>query len=148
MNQVLEQFKNKLAESWNTTDKALLNEFLEWKKGHKDERFDIGYGYKVSPEQYYIHQFGLSNHEREIILYGWYGVEEKNMKAAEKFVKNLEEKITAVTGEIKEITEYFTKNGKGWQVIGATGKANVIQIAAGGYNVQRLHIRNLIKQVK
>ena len=148
MNATLEQFKNKLAESWNATDKALLKAFNEWKAEHKDERFDIGYGYTVSPHQYYIHKNGLTKDEADVILYGIYGREEKNEKAAEKFVKNLESRIVSTTGEIKEITDYMTENGSGWKVYGEKANAVVLQIMAGGYNIVRLHVRNLIKTVK
>ena len=134
MNAILEQFKQKLIDSWNATDKALHDDFKNWYKEHKDEKFDIGYSYNVSPHQYYIHKNGLTREQGEIIWHGWYGVEERNEKAAEKFVKNLEARISNVTGEIKEINNYVTENGKGWKVHGEKANAVVLQIMAGGYN--------------
>ena len=148
MNAILEQFKQTLIESWNATDKALLNDFREWEKQHKNEKFDIGVGYDIGCQYYYIHKHGLTKEEAQIILYGWYGVEERNEKAAEKFVKHLEERITAITGEIKEISEYFSENGNGWKVHGEKGNAIALKIVAGGYNIVRLHVRFLIKAVK
>lgn len=148
MNEILEQFKLTLYESWNKTDKALWDDFNNWHQAHMTERFDIGYGYDVSPHQYYIFHRQLTKEQSEIILYGLYGVYERNMKAAEKFVKHLEERITAITGEIKEISEYFSENGKGWKVHGEKANAIVLQIYAGGYNIVRLHVRFLIKAVK
>ena len=148
MNQVLEQFKNKLAESWNATDKKLHAECRAFYEEHKNEKFESKYyNFKIDAQSYFIEKHCSTKHEREVCL-SLYGVEEKNMKDAEKFVENLEQKITAITGEIKEIINYDSEQGTGWKINGEKANAIVLQIYAGGYNIVRLHIRNLIKKVK
>jgi len=149
MNEILEQFKQTLIQSWNTTDKARLDDYKKYCEEHKGEKFDDRWSkYKVDAGTHYERTHDLTKHEIFMIAYGFAWAKEENEKAAERFVKTLEERIKGVVGEIQSITTYSTENGGGWQVIGTTGKANVIQIYAGGYNIQRLHIRNLIKKVK
>lgn len=71
----------------------------------------------------------------------------KAHKEAEAHRKWLEKKINSVLGEIAEIKANDT--GAEWFLTDINGKkAHLWFIEAGGYNIQRAHIRCLIKEVK
>ena len=148
MNAVLEELKNKLIESWNKSDEELHEAYVKFCEEHKDEKFDYARE-TMSASRYFVVRHATNQHEEYAIYYGLTKfVREENEKQAEKFVKRLQERIEGVVGEIKEITPYSTENGNGWNVTGDKAKAIVLSIMAGGYNIQRLHIRNIIKKVK
>ena len=148
MNQVLEKFKQTLIEAWNNADKELHDAYVKFCEEHKSEKFNCG-GMMVSASYYFHAKYAHNRHESDAIYYGANtSNREENEKTAEKFVKNLEERIIKVTGEIQEIKDYFTENGNGYKIHGEKGNAIALKIVAGGYNIVRLHIRNLIKKVK
>ena len=148
MNQVLEQFKQMLIDRWNECDAQIHEQYVKFNETHKGERFDWG-SYKVSASTYFAFSHSFSKHETEAMYYGLSKtVREENEKAAQRYVENLERRIQGITGEIKVISYYTTDRGTGWMVTGEQGRAEVLAIEAGGYNIQRLHIRNLVKRVK
>ncbi len=148
MNEVLEQFKNELLESWNKYDAELHDAYLKFCSEHKNERFSCG-GMMVSASFYFHARHASNRHESDAIYYGANKANrEENERAAERFVKNLEARIINVTGEIRKINDYMTENGNGWKVQGDKANAIVLKIMAGGYNIQRLHVRNIIKIVE
>lgn len=148
MNAVLEELKNKLVESWNKSDAELHEAYVKFCEEHKDKKFDYC-GVMMSASKYFITRHAANQHEEYAVYYGLTKTaREENEKQAEKFVKRLQKRIEGVVGEIKEITPYSTENGNGWNVTGDKARAIVLSIMAGGYNIQRLHIRNIIKKVK
>lgn len=93
---------------------------------------------------------------------GWYdfmyntekSIHEQNVKDAKNIVLDLINRVSLYTGEI---TDYdylrLDVNNQGYCiingiVIGKKGKAKVESIEAGGWNIQRWHIRVLVKEVK
>lgn len=146
--QVLIDFKNNLIKHWD--------EYDTWKKQTIKEE------YKNQPQgigtEYRQWQYNM----REKWGRGWYDflyitseqIHKNNVKDAESLVLNLINRTIEFTGEITDCSGlsldndnqgYLIINGL---VIGEKGKARVESIGAGGYNIQRYHIRVLVKEVK
>ena len=97
--------------------------------------------------------------ENRAILTGWTGElyerrEEGFLKYIDKYMEDryfeLVDKVTAITGDITDISELYigsdgSLNGK---IFGETGAAKVETIVAGGYNIQCLHYRVLVHKLK
>lgn len=67
------------------------------------------------------------------------------IKDAENHRKSIEQKVQKIVGEVTEILE----DVDGWYLNGSNGKrCHLWFIYAGGYNIQCLHTRCLVKEVK
>ncbi len=147
MNEALQKLAATLEASWNATDEELVKQYEKFCEEHQGERFYIGGGYSVHAETKFL--AGLSQHEAKACHWGagWYKPE--NTHAAERFVDNLQARVEAVVGEITDWSLTSTEQSLySYLVKGEKGKAKVTQIYAGGYNIVRLHIRNIIREVK
>ena len=93
---------------------------------------------------------------------GWYEfrdfnaeyIHKTNVTAADTLVMNLIDRTVEIAGKITDC-QYLTldRDNQGYSiingiVIGEKGKARVESIGAGGYNIQRYHIRVLVKEVR
>ena len=142
--QVLIDFKNHLIDRWDRFD--------QWK------REEIKRIYRDSSIKYEERSYKLRNQFGT----GWYEfmyltdtqIHNANVKAAELIVMNLVNRTIELCGQITDCSDlslesdnqgYLIINGL---VIGESGKARVESIGAGGYNIQRYHIRVLVKPVK
>lgn len=144
MNEALKKMAEMLEARWNETDAELIRQYKAFMEEYKDELFDIGWGYRVTAHEKFTH--GLTKSERDACNYGMNYASKQNAKAAAAFVANLEARVKKITGEITDWKESFTEQSTySYIVKGAKGTAKVTQIYAGGYNIVRLHIRNLIK---
>lgn len=79
-------------------------------------------------------------------------IHEKNEKASQELVLDLFKRVIDITGEVTDWSYLSVEQGNDRPVItgtvaGEKGKARVETILAGGYNIQRLHIRTLIHEV-
>ena len=71
---------------------------------------------------------------------------ERAHKDAEQHRKWIENKVEKMLGKVEEVAKV---HGDGWYLHGSNGKVGHMWfVAAGGYNIQRLHTRCLIKEVK
>ncbi len=146
MNETLESMAATLKASWNKTDAALRAAYEQFCAENEGKTFDIGWGYPVGPSGKFTH--GLTRHEIDACRFGRGWWEEENSKAARKFVEGLEARVAAITGAITKWTASSTDNSLySYVVKGAKGTAKVSQIYAGGYNIVRLHIRNIVKAI-
>lgn len=145
MNETLKKMAAELETSWNETDAKLYEEYDRLL--NNDYTVEVGGGRRIHASTKFL--AGLTAHEAAACRYGarWYEFE--NHKAAVKFVLALEAKVVAITGEITECEKgpqseqsLYTYNVKG-----VKGAAQVRQIHAGGYNIVRLHIRNIIRSI-
>ena len=72
----------------------------------------------------------------------------ENEKNAKALIIDLYYRINHITGEIMDWSNIFCSgNALNGIVIGREGKAKVETILAGGYNIQRLHIRVLVHSI-
>ena len=84
-------------------------------------------------------------------------IHKRNNKIATQLVINLIERIKDKIGEVKTYKNLHVTDGNAWHdngtaingfVEGEKGKVQVSSIVAGGHNIQRLHVRVLVKKVK
>ena len=134
MHKALETLKKYLIDKWCEYDRNARDEFAKC-KGREDFNG-------------WFNTYGKTTYNRAIGR-AWDDVVEKITKEAQRFCENLEDRVKSITGEISgwELSE--TGNSLySYLVVGEAGKAKVTQIYAGGYNIVRLHIRNLVKKIK
>lgn len=98
-------------------------------------------------------KYGSLKYARSI----WDLTEEKihanNQRDGENLILDLLRRVTKITGPVTDWSELYVTQGNmgaviNGYVIGEDGKAEVESILAGGWNVQRLHVRTLVKPVR
>jgi hypothetical protein len=121
-----------LIQDWDEFDLIRRNRLLEsyremgWKKWHQTHTHaDYLFMYQTSDQ---IHN--------------------ENVRAAESTVMDLYNRVYAITGEVTDWNgiHYGGKVLNG-EVYGKLGAVRVESILAGGYNIQRLHIRVLVHEI-
>lgn len=81
-------------------------------------------------------------------------IHEDNVKEGKKVILDLVNRVTKITGPITNWSGLYARPGNdGWTVLnglveGEDGKASVETILAGGYNIQKLHCRTLVKPIR
>lgn len=71
-----------------------------------------------------------------------------NVRSAEGAVMDLYNRINAITGEVTDWTGiHYGGKALNGEVYGKLGAVRVESILAGGYNIQRLHIRVLVHEI-
>lgn len=138
MPEIFRQLRDELAKSWTEYDMERKSRWLEVRA-----KYQAG---KLSREEYrkmykYSQEMELSKTEEEFY--------KSNLKEAELFIVDLYNRVKAITGEVTDWgnIHYGGKALNGW-VEGKNGKAKVESILAGGYNIQRLHVRVLVHEIK
>ncbi len=133
MPEIFRQLRDELAREWQATD-------IEERERMKQKRQELSYEdfrkiYTYSKEE------SLRKSDEEFLR-----IEERD---AEMFIVDLYNRVYAITGEVTDWRNihYGGKALNGF-VIGKAGKASVETILAGGYNIQRLHMRVLVHEVK
>lgn len=107
--------------------------------------------YRGSGEKEYFHDLGLKGvTQLDAQLARYYSKEERTKrveKDAEGKKKNIISRVQKICTE--EVTEVAEVPGDGLFIRGANGKvAHMWAVFAGGYNIQCLHIRVLVKEAK
>lgn len=129
---IFQQCKEDLAKDWTETDirrreimKKKRRE-LPWKEFRK--------AYSYNQEQ----EYGKTDE----------GFMRINLRDAELFIIDLYNRVKAITGEVTDWKNihYGGKALNGY-VVGKDGTAKVETILAGGYNIQRLHMRVLVNKL-
>lgn len=70
------------------------------------------------------------------------------MKSAESLIMNLYSRIHAITGEVTDWDGiHYSGGALNGVVYGKLGSVRVESILAGGYNIQRLHVRVLVHEI-
>lgn len=140
----VKEFREKLIERWNNYDFWKRDEI---KKIYNDD--SIAYRERIEK---LTKMFGRGWYEFKYLTNNQ--IEEQNEKDADKLILNMINRVVEITGKITD-TKYLSThsdnqgytiiNGK---IIGEKGTAIIESIGAGGYNIQRYHIRVLVKEVK
>ena len=147
MPEVLKEFRENLIERWDRYD--------EWKKEEIKKDYKK---FEQACDSWKTAYLEMNNKWGR----GWYDfrylttaqIHKANVTAADALVMNLLERTVDYTGKITDCAGlvidqdnlgYSIINGL---VIGEKGKARVESIGAGGYNIQRYHIRVLVKEVR
>ena len=76
-----------------------------------------------------------------------------NQRDGENLILDLLKRVTKITGPVTDWSGLRVTQGNmgavlNGIVIGEEGKARVESILAGGYAIQRLHVRTLVKEIK
>lgn len=76
-------------------------------------------------------------------------IHKANTRAAEGLIMDLYSRINAITGEVTEWGYiHYSGGALNGEVHGKLGSVRVESILAGGYNIQRLHVRVLVHEIK
>lgn len=136
--QVLVDYKEYIINEWDSFD-------LKRKETLRKEYKEIGYSEFIRKYTYQNYNFiGLSEKE----------IHNENVKSAEAIILNLLERTEEIVGVITDCSHlYIDSDNLGYAVIngvieGTNGKCTIESIGAGGYNIQKWHIRVLVKPVK
>lgn len=80
-------------------------------------------------------------------------IHENNTRDAKALILDLYSRVKDITGEVTDWSDIHATQGTGGftvlngVVIGKEGRAKVESILAGGYNIQRLHVRVLVHEI-
>lgn len=124
-----------LIEKWDESDKYRR----QW---YRDEAERLGYADFVKQYKYSAWEYRYATDEE---------IHNGNVRSARMFVLDLLNRTKEITGEITSWAGvYLTVGTNGFPVLngyveGKEGRALVESIYAGGYNIQRLHVRVLVK---
>lgn len=140
------QFIKEVPESVKLMEQQLIEKWDESEKKRKNflsEKCDkLGYRDFVKQYSYSAYEFLFKTDE---------DIHKSNEKHAREFVLDLLNRTKEITGEITSWAYvHLTVGTNGYPVLngvveGKEGRAVVESIYAGGYNIQRLHVRVLVK---
>ena len=132
----MKEMQNELVTEWDAYDKAHRDQIR--KDRHEME-------YKEFCKKY------TANEAMNIMYMTDEQIHNNNENDAKIMVINLYNRVKAITGEVKDWSDLKCEQGNigavltGF-VIGKEGRAEVETILAGGYNIQRLHVRTLVHE--
>ena len=134
MTTTLEECKQQLIENW---DKFALN-VKEFVKEHNNMgKLELRNAVKCT--------FDLKGDDVDRYMnYDLENLHHRHEIKATETINAIIAKVSAKVGEVKTCT----KLGEYYHIEGELAKARLNIIRAGGYNVQRLHVRTLIKVIK
>ena len=139
--QVLVEFKNYCIEKWDKYD--------EWKKNaiREDMKKEREMEYKDYRTMMW-EKWGRNY--RDAAYISSEDIHKSNVKDAENLILNLIDRVTERVGQITDCGYlYLDNDNNGYtiingRIIGTKGECRVESIGAGGYNIQRYHIRVLV----
>ena len=130
----MKEMQNQLIVRWDEDDKEKM-EYL------KEEYKVLGYTEFIKKHRHTGYNF--MRYETEETIH------KANVRSAEAYVMDLYNRIHLITGEVTDWSYIYCAgvalNG---YVKGELGAVNVETILAGGYNIQRLHCRTLVHEIK
>lgn len=133
--EALKRMQNELVDEWNKYDKNRRDRL-------KAEYRELGYKAFFEKHNKYDYDFKDQTDEQ---------IERRNEQDAKDMIINLIYRVRDVVGEITDWGGIRATIGT-WGgtvlngfVIGTEGQASIESIYAGGYNIQRLHVRVLVK---
>lgn len=134
--QAMKDLEQNLIDEWDAGD-IRRREFL------KREYKELGYDAFMKKHHYagYTHMYTSDE-----------DFHKANERDARFFILDLLNRVKNITGEVTDWSNIYLENGNTFPVlngivIGKEGQAEVESILAGGYNIQRLHIRTLVKAI-
>lgn len=145
MPEALKEFGEKVVKAWNEYDIG-LREFYKKKYDELEAKYPVNsiQGYKDFIKQYKYGAYQMM-HTPDCDF------DKENRKNMERLILNLLDRVTERTGKITDASGLVVTTGnQGYAVIngfiiGEKGRCEVESIGAGGYNIQKYHIRTLVK---
>ena len=152
--EILKEFKEDLIKRWDKFDEWKLqqikNDYTKICQMSKEN----GYNYNEVRKAYQEMRMKWGMNWNDFRYLTPEQIHNNNVKDSEKLILNLIDRTIELTGKITDC-QYLNldQDNQGYLiingiVIGEKGKARVESIGAGGYNIQRYHIRVLVKEVK
>lgn len=145
MPDAMKEFKQRMLDGWNSYDKG-LRQFYRNKYDELIAKYPVNsiQGYKDFIKEYKYSAY-------EMMHMSDMEIESQNLKAIDQLIVNLLDRVIEKTGTIVDASGLIVTSGNnGYAVIngfikGENGSCVVESISAGGYNIQRYHIRTLVK---
>ena len=135
--EVMIRLQNELVETWDAWDKD--------RKARIRKAYDeLGYSKFVKSYSYADYEFMSKTTEK---------IHSDNERDAKALILDLYYRVKDITGEVTDWSGIEATIGTGGftvlngVVIGKEGRAKVESILAGGYNIQRLHVRVLVHEI-
>lgn len=139
-----EAFFHAIPEIFRGLQDSLVEEWNEWDKKKRarlqKEYEELGYKEFMKKYSYSEYEFRTTSDEQ---------ITKDNTRDAKNLIVDLYTRVVAITGDVtdwKQMT--VSANALNGLVVGVKGTAKVESILAGGYNIQRLHIRVLVHEIK
>lgn len=97
--------------------------------------------------------YGALNYARSFWHMSDEDIHKQNQQAGENLILDLLKRVTKITGPVIDWSGLYVTRGNigaviNGIVVGEDGKAEVNSVYAGGYNIQRLHVRVLVKVLR
>ena len=164
MPQCMKDFMNDAIECWDAWDK-MRRESVKQKQSEyyrlKDEYRAVAREKGKDSEECHEINREIRYIEESYSQFEWHElpyldddeIHERNVKAGKALVTDLYDRVTKIVGTFEDASELkVTRGNGGFSVINGfvrgNGKtAKVQSIGAGGYNIQRFHIRTLVHEV-
>ena len=142
------EFMKSIEDSWNYFDKSKRNRALELYKEYKAKDLDY-----YSPEYKEFHKMMKEKFGDyyELMRTTDEEIERTNKKLVKNLIIDFIDRVKFKVGEITSFGHlYLNKDNQGYCILngyveGTEDTAKVESIYAGGYNIQRLHVRVLVK---
>lgn len=144
-----ETILTEIPEVFKTLQSDIITEWNDWDFARKErlKKTLASEGYNGFFEKGYTHTdyYFIQIDDEKII--------KRNTLEAKEIILDLYNRVHQITGEVTDWNKLtVTRGSKGMlvlngTVIGKEGRAEVESILAGGYNIQRLHIRVLVKEL-
>ena len=140
-------YEKEIPESMKAMEAELIE---EWDRYDKEKREYYRMQYKELGFENFIKKFTYAAYQSKNKTDA--EIHQTNVKNARAEVLDLYNRVKEITGEITDWSHIRLTYGNsfpvlnGW-VTGKDGSANVESVLAGGYNIQRLHIRTLVHRI-
>jgi len=133
--EAMKVFQEELARRWDAWD-------IAWREMLKAKYKEMSYKDFVHKYSYNAYESMYTTDEQ---------IHENNLRDSKLIILDLYNRVKAITGEITSWDDLRVEDGNMGAVLngivyGKTGKAEVESIYAGGYNIQRLHVRTLVHE--
>ncbi len=129
------------------------NIVTEWNRFDFERRANLKSEYAVMDHKDFIRRFTYSGYSFMRLTND--EIKKSNERSARALVLNLWKRVKDITGTVTDTSNLFITGANEYEgialngsVIGENGVANVESILAGGYNIQKLHIRTLVRKKK
>lgn len=139
-------FLNEVPENVKEMEQMLIE---KWDESQKNRREYLREQYKELGYDEFIRKYRHTGYEYQFITDEQ--IHNANVRDARTFVLDLLNRTKEITGEVTSWCDvHLTVGTNGYPVLngyveGKEGRAEVESIYAGGYNIQRLHVRVLVK---
>lgn len=133
----MKSLQTELVAQWDEQDKQRRNRIAYDRKRLSYKDFSKKYSY-------YDAQFMYKTNEQ---------IHNDNLQESKIFILDLYYRIRDITGEVTSWSNIHLEYGNKFPVLtgyveGMEGRCSVKTITAGGYNILRLHIRTIVKEIK